>query len=428
MQEAETTTCCIVGGGPAGMMLALLLAREGVRVTVLEKHADFLRDFRGDTIHPSTIELIDQLGFLDDLERIPHETVGRLCGDVNGRWVEVADFSALRRRHRLIYMMPQWDFLELLARKAARCPSFELKTSSEVVDLWMEGGRVVGVVHRSNGLTKRLRADLTVACDGRGSIVRVRRGARPIDLGAPMDVLWLRIPRREGDPDMSFGIVRPGRMLVLIQRASYWQAGALIPKGDHERVQADGIERFRAMLAEMAPFVGDGRLEALSSFDDVKVLSVQVNHLLRWFYPGLLFLGDAAHAMSPIGGVGINLAIQDAVAAANVLTRPLLDRRVDMLDLARIQARRAPPAAATQLAQLAVQRRVIRRVLAGELVRPPTWLPWLLSRRPMRALIARAIGVGLLPERWRGARARADGPAVAPTASRRRGPLRHEQR
>ena len=381
------------------MMLALLLSRAGVRVTVLEKHADFFRDFRGDTIHPSTIELIDELGFLPDLERVPHDVVTRLRADVNGRWLTIADLSALRgRRHRSIYMMPQWDFLDLLARKAAESSGFELKMMAEVTDLWMERDTVVGVVYRQNGETKRLRASITVACDGRGSILRARRGARPVDIGAPMDVLWFRVPRRDGDPTETYGTVRPGRMLVLIHRGSYWQAGYLIPKGEYQRVRDEGLDRFRARLVEMAPFLGDGRLEAIASFDDVHMLSVQVNHLVRWFYPGLLFIGDAAHAMSPIGGVGINLALQDAVATANAVTGPLLAGRVRTFDLARVQLRRAPASALTQLIQVAAQRRIIRRTLEGRTLRPPAWLVRLLSWRRVQAVIARAIAIGIRPE------------------------------
>jgi 2-polyprenyl-6-methoxyphenol hydroxylase-like FAD-dependent oxidoreductase len=405
--HVATTTCCVVGGGPAGMMLALLLAREGVRVTVLEKHADFLRDFRGDTIHPSTIELIEELGFSSELEKLPHQVVTRLRADVNGRWLTVADLSALRGRHRNVYMMPQWDFLALLARKAAESPTFELQMRAEVTDLWMENGTVVGVIYRHDGVTKRLRATLTVACDGRASILRACRGARPIDLGAPMDVLWFRVPRHDTDPVETFGTIRPGHMLVLINRGSYWQAGFLIPKGDLERVHEGGLEQFRATLATMAPFLGDGRLEAIASFDDVRILSVQVNHLARWFYPGLLFIGDAAHAMSPIGGVGINLALQDAVAAANLLARPLRAGRARTSDLARVQLRRAWPAALTQLLQVTAQRRLIRRVLGGRTLRPPAWLVHLLSLRSVQAVTARAIGLGLRPEHWNPARAHA---------------------
>lgn len=401
IDEARTTTCCVVGGGPAGMMLALLLARAGVDVTVLEKHADFLRDFRGDTIHPSTLELVDELGFFDELERIPHQVVRRLHADVNGARLTVADLSALRGRHRYIHMMPQWDFLELLAAKARECPSFHLETCAEVVDLWMEGTRTVGVVYRQGGVTKRLRADVTFACDGRGSTLRDRVGARVVDLGAPMDVLWFRVPRREGDPDETYGVVRPGRMLVLIDRATYWQVGCLIPKGERRRVEERGLDAFRASLVEMAPFFRDGRLDALDDWARVSGLRVQVNHLRRWFYPGLLFLGDAAHAMSPIGGVGVNLAVQDAVAAARLLVEPIRQRRVRTVDLARVQARRWYPAAATQLAQTLVQRRVIRRVLEGRVVRPPVWLPRVLALRPVRALVARAIGSGVRPEHWR---------------------------
>jgi 2-polyprenyl-6-methoxyphenol hydroxylase-like FAD-dependent oxidoreductase len=402
---SESTTCCVVGGGPAGMMLGLLLARAGIAVTVLEKHADFLRDFRGDTIHPSTLELIDELGFLDELEAIKHDVLTELRADVNGHWLTVANLGALRTSHPWIYMMPQWDFLELLARKAAEHPGFRLVKSAEVTELMTEGERVAGVVYRSTnegGTTKRLRAELTFACDGRGSVLRSRRGAHPVDLGAPMDVLWFRIPRRSTDAAETFGILRAGRMLVLLNRSTYWQAGYVIPKGDEARVHAAGLARLRANLVDMAPFLGDGRLDRLARWEDVHTLSVQVNHLKKWFYPGLLFLGDAAHAMSPIGGVGINLALQDAVAAANILVEPLRRGRVTSLDLARVQARRCLPAMSTQLVQLAVQRRIIGRVLGGRLPLLPRRVPPVVGRGLQR-LVARAVGIGMQPEHWRGA-------------------------
>jgi 2-polyprenyl-6-methoxyphenol hydroxylase-like FAD-dependent oxidoreductase len=399
------------------MMLGLLLAREGVEVTVLEKHADFLRDFRGDTIHPSTVQLVDELGFLDELVRLPHQRVEQLRADVNGEWIEIADLSTLKCRHQSILMMPQWDFLELLARKAADHPTFRLVMSAEAIDLLREDGRFTGVVYRrTDGAENeaervvRLRADLTVACDGRSSTLRARAGARPIELGAPMDVLWFRVPRSAGDPEESFGVIRPGRMVVLIHRGSYWQTGYLVAKGGYERVRKAGLECLRATLAKLAPFFGDGRLaEAISSWDDVKVLSVQVNHLPKWWYPGLLFLGDAAHAMSPIGGVGINLALQDAVAAARILAEPLRRGRATTRELARVQLVRWYPAALSQLAQLFVQRRLIRRVLRGDALRPPRWLKRALRWRPARALLARVVGLGIRPEHWR----TAGGPSFA---------------
>jgi 2-polyprenyl-6-methoxyphenol hydroxylase-like FAD-dependent oxidoreductase len=381
------------------MMLALLLARAGVEVVVLEKHGDFLRDFRGDTIHSSTLELIEQLGFLDELEALPHQVATRLGADIEGTRVNVFDLSALHGKHRHIYLLPQWDFLALLARKAAEYPSFRLVMNAEVTDLWRDGKRVVGVVYRHEGKTKRLSADLTVACNGRDSILRHLAGARPIDFGAPMDVLWFQLPRQSSDPPMTAASIRHGRMLVMLDRGDYWQMGYLIPKGSFRRVRERGLERFLASIEQMAPFL-EGRTQALTDWDDIRILRVQVNQLARWFYPGLLFIGDAAHAMSPIGGVGINLALQDAVATANIVTESLLHGKVTMRTLARVQRRRWLPAAVTQALQLTVQHRVIRPILGGQKLRPPKYLPRLLALRPVRRIVARALGRGVRPERW----------------------------
>lgn len=399
--DTEATTCCIVGGGPAGMMLGLLLARAGIRVTVLEKHGDFLRDFRGDTIHPSTLELIDELGFLDELERLPHQVTTQMRIDMNGARVQVADMTDLPGKHRHIYMLPQWEFLDLLARKAAECPTFDLRLNAEVTDLLRDGDRTTGVVYRKDGALHHLRAELTIACDGRSSRLRSLVGQHPLDFGAPMDVLWLRLPRAESDPSSAFASLRRGRMLVLVNRGEYWQAGYVIPKGEYERTVAEGLPRFRANLEGMARFLRDGRTSSITSWDDVRMLTVQVNQLKRWFYPGLLFIGDAAHAMSPIGGVGINLAIQDAVATANIVTEPLRRGRLTLHSLARIQARRWLPAAVTQALQLAIQHRLIKPVLRGSEIRTPRYVPRILATRPVRSLVARALGRGIRPEHWR---------------------------
>jgi 2-polyprenyl-6-methoxyphenol hydroxylase-like FAD-dependent oxidoreductase len=390
--------CCIAGGGPAGLMLGLLLARAGVDVVVLEKHADFLRDFRGDTIHPSTLEVMHELGLLDSLLALPHQKVVRLKAQIGAESLPIADFAHVAVRCRFIAMMPQWDFLSFLAAEAARYPGFKLMMSSEVTGLIEEAGRIVGVQARSREESFELRAELVVGADGRHSIVRDRAGLEVEDLGAPMDVLWFRLSRRAGDPGETMGRFDPGRIFVLINRADYWQCACVIPKGTAEQMKAGPIEAFRDLGVSAAPFLRD-RVREIASWDDVKLLTVRVDRLKRWHRPGLLCIGDAAHAMSPIGGVGINLAIQDAVAAANLLAAPLRERRLGEDDLARVQRRREWPTRMTQRLQLAVQNRVIAAVLGSS---RPLAVPLalkLMQRLPvLRSIPARIVGIGFRPE------------------------------
>ena len=404
--EVVHATCAVAGGGPAGAMLGFLLARAGVRVVVLEKHGDFLRDFRGDTIHPSTLEVMHELGLIDDFLRRPHEEARRLTGVVGGAEVTVADFTRLPTRCKFLAFMPQWDFLDFLTARARRYPGFDLRMRADVTDLIEDRGRVVGVRAATPGGPLEVRADLVVGADGRGSVVRRRAGLAIRDLGAPMDVLWMRLSRRPTDPDQPGGRFDRGRILVMIFRGDYWQCGYVIPKGGYDEIRRRGLDAFRAEIAAVAPFVHD-RVGELASWDDVKLLTVTVNRLKRWWRPGLLCIGDAAHAMSPVGGVGINLAIQDAVAAANLLAAPLLAGTVTAGDLRNVQRRRELPARLTQWVQVQIQNRVINRVIAGPRrpLAPP--LPVRLLRRfPFLSRIpARLVGIGFRPEHVRTAAA-----------------------
>lgn len=396
--EVLHPTCVVVGGGPAGMVLGYLLARAGVETVVLEKHADFFRDFRGDTIHPSTLQIVHELGLLDDFLARPHQEARELHGNVGGVEVPIADFTHLPTHCKFLAFMPQWDFLDFVAAHATKYPTFRLRTRAAVTDLIRDGDRVLGVRADTPDGPLEVRAALTVGADGRRSTVRERAGLPVTPVGAPMDVLWMRVSRRETDPEEPAGRFDRGRILVLIYRGDYWQCGFVIPKGGIEEVHARGIEAFRADVATIAPFLAD-RVHELRTWDDVKLLTVAVDRLRTWYTPGLLCIGDAAHAMSPVGGVGINLAIQDAVATANALAEKLKAGPVGVSDLAGVQRRRTFPTKVTQWLQVQIQNRVISRALAARgPLRPPRVFR-LFERFPrLRRIPARLIGVGVRPE------------------------------
>jgi 2-polyprenyl-6-methoxyphenol hydroxylase-like FAD-dependent oxidoreductase len=389
---------CIVGGGPAGMMLGFLLARAGIEVTVLEKHKDFLRDFRGDTVHPSTTELMDELGLLDDFLARPHQVVKRVGGQIGDENVIMADFTHLPVKCPYIALMPQWDFLNFIGEHAGKLPAFHLHMETEATGLIEESGRIVGVRAKSLQGPVEFRADLVVGADGRSSIIRQSAGLKVMDIGAPMDVLWMRISRREEDPLETLGRIKAGHFLVMINRESYWQCAYLIPKGTIDAVKRRGLSAFRDDLAVVAPFLRN-RLDQLKDWDQIKLLTVKVDRLQTWHRAGLLCIGDSAHAMSPIGGVGINLAIQDAVATANLLAGPLRAGSVQEHHLAAVQKRREWPTKMTQRVQVFIQNKVVKRVLAD--ARPIT-LPFplrLLRSFPiLRRIPARMIGLGFRPE------------------------------
>ena len=380
------------------MMLGFLLARAGVEVLVLEKHADFLRDFRGDTIHPSTLELMYELGLLDEFLKRPHQEVRELRGQVGGEAFTLADFTHLPTHCRFIAFMPQEEFLTFVVEQGRRYPGFHVEMQAEATDLIEENGRVLGVQVKTSQGVREVRANLTVGADGRHSVIRARAGLEVVDLGAPMDVMWMRLSRRSGDPGQTFGYVERGKILVTLNREDYWQCAFAIPKGAAEAIRQRGLPSFREEIATLAPFLRD-RVDELRDWKDISLLTVAVDRLSRWWRPGLLCIGDAAHAMSPVGGVGINLAIQDAVAAANILGPVLLQGTPSERDLRAVQKRRTFPTRATQRLQIVIQNSVIRRVLGS--TKPLTLGgPFkLLARWPLlRRIPARLIGVGFRPE------------------------------
>jgi 2-polyprenyl-6-methoxyphenol hydroxylase-like FAD-dependent oxidoreductase len=396
-----TTQCCIAGGGPAGMMLGFLLARAGVGVTVLEKHIDFFRDFRGDTVHPSTLELMYELGLIDEFLKLPHQKIETLTGQVGAEHLRMVDFRHLPTHCKFIALMPQWDFLNFLAVQGKRYKTFDLRMQAEATDLIEENGRIVGVIAKTPDGSLTIRADLVVGCDGRHSTVRTQAGLKSDDYGAPMDVLWFRLSRKDSDRADVFGPIEAGKLMVMFDRSDYWQCAYVIPKGGIERVKSEGLEAFRARVVEMSPFLSD-RVGELKTWDDVKLLSVTVDRLQKWWRPGLICIGDAAHAMSPIGGIGINMAVQDAVAAANQLARPLRDGRATDEDLRAIEDRRTLPMRFTQWLQLTIQRRIISPVLeAQKRPKPPAFFKLFNSFPILRRIPARLVGIGIRPEHVR---------------------------
>jgi 2-polyprenyl-6-methoxyphenol hydroxylase-like FAD-dependent oxidoreductase len=395
----QSVNCVIAGGGPAGMMLGYLLARAGVTVSVLEKHADFFRDFRGDTVHPSTLEILDELGLVDEFLKLPHSKVRKLTAQVGDTTLQIADFTHLPVRCKFLVFMPQWDFLNFLAERARKYSGFHLDMEATVTGLLFDGERVSGVRVKTPHGEREVRANLVVAADGRDSRVREAAGLQSIDFGSPMDALWMRLSRKPGDPEQLFGRIDFGRVFVMLDRGDYWQCAFIIAKGEFADIRRRGIDALRADILQMNPFLKD-RVDELRDWDDVKLLTVQVNRLREWYRSGLLCIGDAAHAMSPIGGVGINLAVQDAVAAANILVPEFLTGSAISTDaLRKVQERRDLPTRVTQRAQVIIQNNFIKRILRNRgPMRPPLVFRALAASPLLQRTPARLVGLGFRRE------------------------------
>jgi 2-polyprenyl-6-methoxyphenol hydroxylase-like FAD-dependent oxidoreductase len=396
-RRALAVQCCVVGGGPAGMMLGYLLGRSGIRTVVLERHADFFRDFRGDTVHPSTMQVMLELGLLDDFLKIPHQQLTQMQGMFGSTPVQIADLSRLNTACPFIALMPQWDFLNFLDTKGARFPGLQVLKSTEATELVRNGARITGIVAATPQGPLHISADLTVACDGRHSILREQAGLKIEDIGAPIDVLWFRVGKCKTDSDGIFARLHRGQMMVTIDRDDYWQCAYVIAKGKIDDIKAREIDAFRENVISLVPILRD-HIDDVKSWDDVKLLTVRIDRLTQWALPGLLCIGDAAHAMSPVGGVGVNLAVQDAVAAANILFDKFVAGGPSIEDLEGVQKRRSFPTRMTQTMQTVVQDRIINRALSGEDLKPPlavrviNALPWL------QGLTARLLGIGVRPE------------------------------